>query len=490
MDYTLVFAIVFVSGTLLLSRSGYDRYLKIVFMIRTKHFIRVIDSISGISPRLWTLLTDISLTLFFGGVGFAYLSKNRISTNSLSQVFAVIGLIAILSISPNISSLLLLLASLALGVYSLRERSLIVEYLTGSVLVTAIALKTPTVVLGLFGFPVEVPWWLALIEGFFGILPILLILFLAQAYDIVFQGSQQPGVAPAVPDVRGGELGLSFPGTTIFIPIVYALIAFITALVCHEFAHGIIARVYELELKSTGLLTLGIMPIGAFVEPDEKKLRKRPSIQKMRIFIAGSFANLVVSLIAGMLFLTVYSNPAFIYTLAPPEGMQVVDFGANSTVEDIIGAGEIIRSIDDKPVKNTNQFREVTSQLKPGVNATLVTDKGRYNIKLGENPENKSRAYIGIVVAPYNGVLDFITKALFWIWFINFNLSLVNLLPVVPFDGWRILEELAKTFQVNQKEAMNIVKGVVAFSMLLLLLNALPLLTQAIDLFMDLLSRI
>jgi len=493
MGYGLALAGVYVLGTLLLYLSKYKRYLKIIFLIRTKHFIKIIDAISRISPRLWTLLTDISLTLFFGGVGFAYLSKNN-SQNSLRRVFAVIGLLTALSFYYNMIMLLVVVAALAVGLPSLKKRNTLADYISGSILITALTINIPSALLGMLGLSLGVPavYLLAIasIEGLFGVLPILFFLFIIQAYDIVFMGSQQPGVSPAVPDVREGELGLSFPGTTVFIPIAYALIAFITALVCHEFAHGIIARAHDLKLKSTGLLTLGALPIGAFVEPDEEELKKRPSLQKMQIYIAGSFSNLLVSLIAGMVFLSIYLNSPIVYSVLEPQGMQVVGYGVNSTIEGLIDKGEIIQSIGDMPVKYTSQFQEVFTLLEPGTNTTVITDKESYNVTLGANPENKSKAYMGVAVVQYNQILEFITQSLFWIWFINFNLCFVNLLPIVPFDGWRILQELAVSFRVKQQDAMNIVKGVVAFSLLLLLLNALPLFTKAIGFLMEILNSI
>jgi len=50
MEYGLALAGVYVLGTLLLYLSKYKRYLKIIFLIRTKHFIKIIDAISRISP--------------------------------------------------------------------------------------------------------------------------------------------------------------------------------------------------------------------------------------------------------------------------------------------------------------------------------------------------------------------------------------------------------------------------------------------------------
>jgi len=491
MDTLTVFLIIiFAIGTIALSQTKHERHLKIFFLIRTKYFISVIDFISKITPRFWTFLSDISLTLFFGGVGFAYLSKHR--NNNLNLIFAITGFIAIMSLSLSLGmvAFLIMLIFLIIALYSLRERNVIADFIIGSTFITIITLRIPEILSNLINFSVHLPVWIGLVEGSVGVVPIMFLMFMNQAYDIIFHGSQQPGVSPAIPDVKNGKLVLSFPGTDISIPIIYALIAIITLLVSHEFAHGIIARVHGIELKSTGLLTVGILPIGAFVEPDEEKLKNRKSLEKMQIFVAGSFANLLVSILAGILFISLSANILPVSSIMNSEGMKIVGFAPNSTVKGIIKAGEIIYEINNHSVINTKLFRNVTSKLKPGENITIVTNKGSYNVKLSEFPENKSKGYMGIFVIQYNSIINFIINALFWIWFLNFNICFVNLLPIVPFDGWRILEEIINTFEVNQKDAIRILKIIVAFSLLLILLNILPLFNLIIKSIINLFNSI
>jgi len=84
-----------------------------------------------------------------------------------------------------------------------------------------------------------------------------------QAFAILFAGSNMPGVAPMLPSVNSeGEIGISVPGYDIFVPLVYAVIALAVLLFSHEFAHGVLARVHRVRVKSTGLLTFGIIPSG------------------------------------------------------------------------------------------------------------------------------------------------------------------------------------------------------------------------------------
>ncbi|MEK6819484.1 MAG: site-2 protease family protein, partial [Nanoarchaeota archaeon] len=68
--------------------------------------------------------------------------------------------------------------------------------------------------------------------------------------------------------------------------------------ITHEFSHGIFARLHKLKIKSTGFAFLGPI-LGAFVEPDEKQLEKTKKLPHMSILAAGTFANLLMTILFG-----------------------------------------------------------------------------------------------------------------------------------------------------------------------------------------------
>ncbi len=80
-------------------------------------------------------------------------------------------------------------------------------------------------------------------------------------------------------------------------PLGYGLIALVTVIVVHEFAHGILARAEGIRIKSIGVLLLAIIP-GAFVEPDEEEVKKANRLSKLRIYAAGSIFNIGFAAIA------------------------------------------------------------------------------------------------------------------------------------------------------------------------------------------------
>ena len=108
--------------------------------------------------------------------------------------------------------------------------------------------------------------------------------------------------------------GVEVPGSPFFIPffsgfialITVIIIALITVIIVHEFSHGILARVEKVDIKSMGLLLFAILP-GAFVEPDEDEVKELDRPARMRIYVAGSMANLSLAVVA-LIIMTLISS--------------------------------------------------------------------------------------------------------------------------------------------------------------------------------------
>ena len=81
---------------------------------------------------------------------------------------------------------------------------------------------------------------------------------------------------------------LLIPGINDYVPSTFAVwFALIFAMVIHEFGHGFLSRVENIKVKSAGVLAL-VIPIGAFVEPDEEDIAKSSLGTKLRMYAAGS----------------------------------------------------------------------------------------------------------------------------------------------------------------------------------------------------------
>ncbi len=85
---------------------------------------------------------------------------------------------------------------------------------------------------------------------------------------------ETPSVSIVIP-------GVDIPGSQIYVPFFYGLIGLATVLVVHEFSYGIQSVGEKIPIKSIGLLLFTILP-GAFVEPDEDKLKEAKKTSRLR----------------------------------------------------------------------------------------------------------------------------------------------------------------------------------------------------------------
>ncbi|MEM4255138.1 MAG: site-2 protease family protein [Candidatus Norongarragalinales archaeon] len=341
--------------------------------------------------------------------------------------------------------------------------------------------------------------------------------FLAQhAYDILTVPATPPGVIPIV------------PGVTVPWEVVFALIIVV---VVHELAHGVLCLVENLKVKSSGLLLFGILPVGAFVEPDEKKMAKMDKLLQLRILGAGSTSNalfFVLFLIVGLALSqitplmvesvsvkSVFENSTVFSQLSVGEKVFEADGKLVKTAEDLrahsskgvlqlktsqgdklvrafeleilsssnpsLEKGERIYSAKGKPTYNLNDLRLAVASGKAGESVLLETSAGEKSVVLNE--EGK----LGVTLAlrptvefennPFDpflfGLFSFVLLVVVFTFTLNFILATVNLLPLFLTDGQRIfLVELQDAF--GKETGTKIALGLGLVSVGLLLINALP----------------
>lgn len=482
MLFFLTIAIIFIIGTfLLLKTKKFERHF-ILFLIKTKFFLSLIEGIAGISHRLWKLFADFAIIFSFSGLGAAYLSKYRNFSRNLDVILFILGSFLIFSFFSSETSILILflficLIFLAIILEKIKNQK--IDFLVFSLVISLIWLKIFSILMqiGITGNISSslVLMLIVLTAGIFGIPGLLILSFLYQSYLIVFQNLNVPGISPFIPATEGGEVGLAAPGTGVFIPIWYALIAIIIAIIFHEFAHGILARVHNIKLKSTGILTLGIFPIGAFVEPDEEELEKKESLEKMRVFSVGSFSNFIVAIIS--FFLLLFSS----LILGPliGDGITVIETHEDYPAHEVLNRGAVIYEVNSISTQKVNEFKDAMKKVKPGEEVALKTNAGEINLTSVKNPNKPNEAYIGIVLMQH--IPNYISQTLFWIFFINLSISLVNLLPIIPLDGGRMLKELVLAFNLREVTTSRILYGVITFLLLLIIINIFPLFGMAFD---------
>ena len=248
--------------------------------------------------------------------------------------------------------------------------------------------------------------------------------------------------------------GVEVPGSPIFIPLLSGLIALATVLIVHEFSHGILSRVEKININSIGLLLFAIIP-GAFVEPNEEELNELSRPAKMRIYVAGSMANLTLAAIALIIMLVISSF--IIPVVFEDDGVVINRLTEDANAKNYMSEGMVIRSINNLTVNDMASFQKATSTLKPNETVNIHTDQGDYSFQLKTNPMNKSLGFMGIQVNANNVIADGfdnqfytpllwilmpLSELLFWIYFLNFAIGTFNLLPMKPLDGGHLFENL------------------------------------------------
>ncbi len=295
------------------------------------------------------------------------------------------------------------------------------------------------------------------------------------------------------------DLLLGIPGVNRLIPVGYGIFGLAVAIVLHEFCHGILSRAVDVKVRSVGAVFL-VVPIGAFVEPDEDELRALPPRQRSRLYAAGPATNILLALLFGFLFSTM------MMTAVTPvhAGVGIVGFTPNSGAENAtMQTYTVITNVNGTTVNGFSDFSDALSHVHP--NQTIPVEAYNpstgsytwYNVTLGYDPST-GRPLLGIyaldvstdyyhpftnldkfggvpgailsfISLPFSGrapVQDpevqfyqvtgpfaalpapafwLIANALYWLFWLNAMLGATNALPAVPLDGGYVFKDAMAT---------------------------------------------
>jgi membrane-associated protease RseP (regulator of RpoE activity) len=303
-----------------------------------------------------------------------------------------------------------------------------------------------------------------------------------------------------------GNLGL--PGINPYIPWVYGWIALFVAIIIHEGAHGVVARSLNLPVKASGLIFFLVVPLGAFVEVDESALKTARARDSERVLAAGAGVNLVLGILCLFLLVGLVSTAVPAANGLGVQGvvLQVQQHGSFVPTPAALAGikpGDFITAVNGAPINDTQAF-ENSAWYKPGnvinitiwrggdviqLNGVRLTNRtfedtqthvnttvaflGVNQISLGDLKSTASayssslfsspRLYICIPTlpicqtrVPFSDSLSIfytspagalwgpLANLLYWLFFLNFNLSIFNALPIYPLDG-------GQAFQVGVK---------------------------------------
>ena len=302
--------------------------------------------------------------------------------------------------------------------------------------------------------------------------PVMLIGCIYLIYNAFFiiQGVSEQGVSLVLPGpVSSIE---AHPGILVM-PWWLWVFGVATVVIPHEFFHGIIARTEKIRIKSLGWLLLLFLP-GAFCEPDENQLKKSKPKTKMKVYAAGSSANLIIALFV------LITSFLLLFTFYQPSGLvyRGVINGYPSYEANLTG---VIKSINDMPINSVEDLTNVLTKIEPNTKIQIETTDGIFNLTTVKRPDGNT-SFIGIA-GPYQtyyepkiidmtSQLNFIMFLLTWVFILNLGIGMINLLPVKPFDGGFIFETILRKFMKKKTTEMIvkivslIVAGVLVFNII------------------------
>ncbi|MBQ1781575.1 MAG: site-2 protease family protein [Methanobrevibacter sp.] len=259
--------------------------------------------------------------------------------------------------------------------------------------------------------------------------------------------------------------GVEMPGSSIYVPFVYGIIALATVLIVHEFSHGIQSIGEKIPIKSIGLLLFAVIP-GAFVEPDEEKLKSAKKTSRLRVYAAGSIANISLAIIALLLFSLISAG---IPNYFAEDGIEIDRIVSDSPSDGILKEGMVLQAIDGVKINDSQSYVDTVGSFKPGDNISIQTDQGTYSVVLGKNPNNESVGFFGIQankhfklvddsLGPLPWVLFELLDLFQWIFMLNLGIGLFNLLPIKPLDGGYMLQILL-SYKMSEEKYIPIVNA-------------------------------
>ncbi|MEO9362430.1 MAG: site-2 protease family protein [Nitrososphaera sp.] len=343
------------------------------------------------------------------------------------------------------------------------------------------------------------------------IITVLAIFLIIGSLAVLFANSE------ARAGIRGvGPLAnLLLPGLNPYLPITYGWAALVITIIIHEAGHGIVARVYNIRVDSTGLVLFLGIPIGAFVNIERDELAKATLKQKSAVLTAGPLNNMIL---AGACLVALFLVLSTLTPLPPAPGepqfgIMVVSVNSGSLAQSIglpqdaviqTVAGQQVKQLEDlgnvlkanlgktiditwveRPGNNnaaayTTVTRSVTlpdsvepgkgilgvgvTMLSPDAGATLEKYKGAFSsnplaILLPPTIQEGVVPYSDLMTPKYESsigpVWSPLANMLFWMWFINFNVGIFNALPIGPLDGGQLYSSLIEKKVKSQVLAKN-----------------------------------
>ena len=270
------------------------------------------------------------------------------------------------------------------------------------------------------------------------------------------------------------EMTVLIPGVTIQSSsnIAYFLLSVPIVLIIHEGAHGIVATLEKIKVK-TGGFAVFIALFAGFVEPDEEDFEKAKKISRLRVIGAGATSNILFSfIIAGLLifnpsFALIMPDPIRNVMYHEPLGVPIVSVTEGSGAEKAgLLKDAIITAIDGNHIALPQDFAKVKLKAGDTVNVSILRDGKILQIPVVTTPskDDPQKGMLGILRAAlpsYQPVVPYyihwspeVFMFLLWLWMLSFFIGIFNMLPLPILDGGKFIHTI-----IEKKVSEKLLKG-------------------------------
>ncbi|MDR3205479.1 MAG: site-2 protease family protein [Candidatus Methanoplasma sp.] len=205
----------------------------------------------------------------------------------------------------------------------------------------------------------------------------------------------------------GVEYALAIPGINPLLPIWYGILGLVVAMVIHELAHGFQTRANGMRVDSTGLLHL-VVPLGAFVNPNEEDVSKASRRAKLDLYSAGISINFIAAVVSFSIFAVLMLGG-----ISSPYGDNSAVYSVSSDSPAYLSgipSGAIIESIDGEPYYYETPAGGYSWEPGDYVTVVYITEDGKHTVSK-DDPDVGKRIRWGVLVenepseGPAKGVL-------------------------------------------------------------------------------------
>jgi len=281
------------------------------------------------------------------------------------------------------------------------------------------------------------------IVGTIGIVVGLIAAVVGLAAIIWLTTLNQQAVSPVLPTVGGFE----YPAGVIGVPFWFWIVSIFVILTVHEPMHAIFARLAGVPVRSWGVMTFFVLPLGAFVDPDMKKVSRLSLSQKLRIFAGGSFGNFVTGAVVAVVLFVMASTmfvQVFVQSTIP-----------NTPAAEAGVEGKLL-SVNGIETRNVTELGMVLREVPAGSTVEVATESGTYQVVTAELPKGGEGSYLGLsfgtrmvvreAYSAWNDVIFTLYQLFYWLFIFNVGIGIFNMLPMKPFDGGHMFEAIFARF--------------------------------------------